>query len=279
MILGVVISFLAFDFSTSIMIRCPGGIHRFGAYPGDTIDDPAFFYDCTRTKYAVLKRCLLGAFFDTEHGKCRTLDTNHLSNEIFRNKSSPFRRSKRDVDQDMKEHIVKSGIKEESIPNLGQPIKLGALYYGAEDRMAFDENLWRDETIKKKGTITDIQKSKFKIRSTTDILERLNLFALSAKIKADFLNGKFVIGGSVEFLAEVRKSVKQISVSYFHESARQLQSIGQDMRAQDVDYPEMCRLAGREDGPTHVVSSISRGMRALFKFQKNADNERHSLIK
>ena len=279
MFLGIVISFFAFDFSTSSMIRCPGGIPRFGAYPGDTIDDPAFFYDCTRTKYAVLKRCLLGAFFDTEHGKCRTLDTNYLSSEIFRNKSSSIRRSKRDIDQDMKEHIVKSGIKEESKPSLGEPIKLGALYYGAEDRIQFDENLWRDETIKKKATITDIQKSKFKIRSTMDILERLSLFALSASIRADFLNGKFVIGGSVKFLNEGRKSVKQVSVSYFHESARQLQSIGQDMRAQDVDYPEMCRLAGREDGPTHVVSSISRGIRAVFEFQKNADNESNALIK
>ena len=149
MILGVLISFLTFGFSTSIMIRCPGGINRFGAYPGDTIDDPAFFYDCTRTKYAVLKRCLLGAFFDTEHGKCRTLDTNHLSNEIFRNKSSPFRRSKRDVDQDMKEHIVKSGIREESIPNLGQPIKLGALYYGVRSIRSFSSNFVRSIFLKR----------------------------------------------------------------------------------------------------------------------------------
>ena len=58
--------------SLSIM-QCPGGVRTFSAYPDDGIDDPAYYYDCTKTKFALLKKCKPGQFYDGPSSKCMHL--------------------------------------------------------------------------------------------------------------------------------------------------------------------------------------------------------------
>ena len=39
------------------------------------------------------------------------------------------------------------------------------------------------------------------------------------------------------------------------------------------DYPEICKDLGKEDGPTHVVTSITRGLTAALEFKKKVESD------
>ena len=273
----IFILFCATFQNISCAMKCPQGITRFSAYPEVNIKDAGYYYDCSRTAFAVLKRCRSGAFYDSELETCRMFKKGNLvSNRSFKIRSKGQKRCKRNTDNDMKEYLSKKGVKTHAKqPALGRPVKLGALYYGKEERIAFDENLWKDRTIKNNSTFINVTSSRAKIRVTQDVLDRLDLFGIKAEILLGLMRGKLEIGGSAEFLRNGRKTTKSVSVSLLYESVRYQQSISQEMRVQ-VDYAELCKEVNKEDGPTHIVSSITRGMNAVFEFQTKTDNEKNN---
>ena len=53
----------------SSVMQCPGGIRKYSAYPDD-VEDPSYYYDCTKTSIAVLKKCKAGEYYDKEKSRC-----------------------------------------------------------------------------------------------------------------------------------------------------------------------------------------------------------------
>ena len=66
------------------ILRCPSGIRTFGAYPdpNNNIIDPSFYYDCSKTKFATLKRCKNGEFYDIVTSSCIHIKKKHDSKNI-----------------------------------------------------------------------------------------------------------------------------------------------------------------------------------------------------
>ena len=69
-------------------IECISGIKRFSAYPS-VVNDPSFYYDCSNTKFAVLKRCRDVAVYDSELESCRlATNPNSISRRSYRIRST-----------------------------------------------------------------------------------------------------------------------------------------------------------------------------------------------
>ena len=95
----------------------------------------------------------------------------------------------------------------------------------------------------------------------------LNLFNIEASFKISLLEGKLVLKGAGKFLTERKKTEKDVNIAYYYESIRQIEFINQGMRMAP-DFPEICKDLGKENGPTHVVTSITRGLSAVLEFKK-----------
>ena len=158
-------------------------------------------------------------------------------------------------------------------PALGRPIKLGALYYGQTDRVAYDENLWFESTLRNNATNISNPSSNFKIRTSNNILDKMKLFnidgSFSLSLGTNTFNAK--LSGSGQYLTDNKEKELVQSVSMFYESIRDTQFIPQDLRLQ-IDYPDMCKDQGGDESPTHVVTSVTRGLNAVLEYRMNAKN-------
>ena len=95
---------------------------------------------------------------------------------------------------DMNKFLSTRAISEQlRIPALGRPIRLGAMYYGDDDRVAYDENLWRDSTLKNNASVAETPSSSFKIAESRDILQKYNLFNIQGRVKLSLLDGRIAV--------------------------------------------------------------------------------------
>ena len=159
-------------------------------------------------------------------------------------------------------------------PALGRPIKLGALYYGQTDRVAYDENLWFESTLRNNATNISNPSSNFKIRTSNNILDKMKLFNIDGSFSLSLGAGQSFtakLSGSGQYLTDNKEKELVQSVSMFYESIRDTQFIPQDLRLQ-IDYPDMCKDQGGDESPTHVVTSVTRGLNAVLEYRMNAKN-------
>ena len=159
-------------------------------------------------------------------------------------------------------------------PALGRPIKLGALYYGQTDRVAYDENLWFESTLRNNATNISNPSSNFKIRTSNNILDKMKLFNIDGSFSLSLGAGQSFtaqLSGSGQYLTDNKEKEVVQSVSMFYESIKDTQFIPQDLRLQ-IDYPDMCKDQGGDESPTHVVTSVTRGLNAVLEYRMNAKN-------
>ena len=143
-------------------------------------------------------------------------------------------------------------------PGLGRTIQLGSLYYGNEDRISLDESLWSDKTLKEKATIMNKPSSKTHLSLTQSKTDKARVFGMGLRLKVSVFFGITVIDESAKLLKESRSSLNSVSITFSYEAINRVESISQDLRSR-LDHPEICLdLIGKEDGPTHVISSITR---------------------
>lgn len=242
----------------SSVIRCPKGIRRFGAYPDTNISDPAYFYDCSRTSYAVLTRCDSNEIYDTETESCIFYNSMSMNNNGQRFRRSPTNK-------------WVGGLKETQLePTVGRHVKLGSLYLGTNEEIQFDENLWSDANIEENATKIEAKSSKTNIKITQTRNDRINMFGVSLKLSVSVLFGLVpAFDKSASYLHERKKKAKSVSVTLSYESIKSVEFINQEMRT-SLDFPNICRnINGKDnDGPTHVVTSIVRGFRAFLEIEQ-----------
>ena len=82
----------------------------------------------------------------------------------------------------------------------------------------------------------------------------------------------FKVEGAAKMLQEEKKSEKIQSVSFMYQSIREINFINQDLRM-EPDFPELCKDVGSgSSNPTHVVTSVTKGLNAVLDFQKFTDD-------
>ena len=197
MILVLAILFVILPSRSLCIIQCPEGTTKFGAYPDTNIDDPGYYYDCSRTEYAILKKCNKGDYFDIEKSKClkdfpdssRVVDGKDSEGANNPSKPQGDITSSTLITAEEKEQFLKRRGTDEKMnqPALGRAIKLGAMVYEQDDRIAYDENLWTDKSIEQNKTVLEAKSSNFRIRLINDALDRLDLFNIEAQLRVSLL--------------------------------------------------------------------------------------------
>ena len=223
------------------LIHCPTGSTRFAAYPKSN-EDHTYFYDCSTTSYALLKKCKPYQIFDITKQDCKF--TPAISKKL---------RSVRNKRQDTGDGEGNSLVDDMELePALGREIQLGSLYYGMEDRIDKSANLWKTETIKKNATIIKKPSSRTNFAITQTIKERVNLFSVNLRAKLLLITIDSSVG------REKRTVAKSASVTFVYDAISSAESISQDLRSK-LDFPDICLdIHGRDNPPTHVVSTVIR---------------------
>ena len=151
------------------------------------------------------------------------------------------------------------GVDFERLPSLGRIISLGSVYYAADQRLAFDEALWKTDTIQTKSTKQQITYSTSKVKLINNYHDKFSLFNINAAVEVGLLGGLITITGSAGYLRH-DKTLREKSKLYMtYKSITETEYISQDMR-KSIDFDEVCDLMYDKQNPaTHVVSSITRG--------------------
>ena len=103
-------------------------------------------------------------------------------------------------------------------------------------------------------------------------LERLNNLDISASLKLSFMGGLVGVEGSANYLDQRVKKENSVSASIVYSATNKRESTTQDMRINADFANEICDKIGKENGPTHVVTSITRGFRGILTFTKTTSD-------
>ena len=143
-------------------------------------------------------------------------------------------------------------------PTLGRTVQLGALYYGKEDRVSVIENLWNAQNLKENATILMKPSSKTQLSITQTTKEKVRLFGMGLSLRVSIFFGIVMMDETATYLSEKRSKSNSASVSFSYEAITSTESISQDLRSR-LDFPSICLdIIGRDNAPTHVVTSITR---------------------
>ena len=164
--------------------------------------------------------------------------------------------------------IPSKNVNFERQPSLGRIVNLGSVYYGANERLTFDEALWKLSTIQTKSTKQDISYSTSKLKYFQSLADRFELFDVSAKVTLGIMSGLITISGGVGYLRDDKTHNEQSKIALTYKSITSTEYISQDMR-NSLDFEEVCEsMYDKENPATHIVSSITRG------FQGNSNYNR-----
>ena len=158
-------------------------------------------------------------------------------------------------------------------PALGRPAMLGCLYYGSRDYISPTKCFWDSSSLEDIAIYNSSHRSG-KVSINTNTLERLSNLDVEGGLSLSFFGGLIKVSGSAEYLRQKRLTTNSISVSYFYTYLSSIESLTQKI-IQKKDYPFLCNEVGKPEGPTHVVSSITRGGRAIFSFSHETKHQSH----
>ena len=180
---------------------------------------------------------------------------NKIKNDPRMVENSGLRKKRSDVGQNKATQNLEETKPE---PALGRPIQLGSLYYAKEDRVSITENLWSTETLRSKATRVKKPSSKTQLSLTQTTNDRIKSFGMGLRLKVTVAFGFVVVDKASKSLNEKRSKHKSVSMTYSYEAINSVESISQDLRSK-LDHPDICLdILGKDDGPTHVITSVTR---------------------
>lgn len=214
---------------------------------------PDWFYNCTEGKdVADLVQCPSGDHYDRGVEGC-TL-------------SSGLRGKERLGPGDSGSHI---NILEE--PVVGQPVFLGDLYDARQDLVLNGFSFWNEETLEKGKRVQTKTYSNTKFHAQQDDVDEFSRFDGSASLKLSLAGGLINIEGSAKYLIDRKDTKKSVSFNLEYEATTRVESLPNSLRYKK-DFSKVCLRAtegaAKNNGPTHVISSILYGMRAIMVFSK-----------
>ena len=160
-----------------------------------------------------------------------------------------------DVKKTSNEIITQAGV--------GRIIGLGCLYYGSSDRVSTTKCFWKQTSLA--GVFIDRSSNRHgEVHVNSDTMERLKNFDISAGLSLSILGGMISLSGSAKYLKETRETENTVSLSYFYNYVSRSESLTQEIISKK-DWPHLCKEVDK--GATHVVSSITRGQKAIFTFK------------
>ena len=152
---------------------------------------------------------------------------------------------------------------------LGRIVSLGTLYDARQNNIWNGFSMWSEQEIKDNIILQTQPYSKTRFFTERNFRDRAALFNLDAELKLSFLSGLIEVKGSAHYLRDSRETNEKVRVNMDYYAITDSETIPHSL---PVTYPEYCEYVGKEDGPTHVISSVTHGMRAVFVFERTTSN-------
>ena len=235
-----------------VKIWCPADVRAFAGYPSKDCPTPSHYYKCI-DQQAFVDVCNHSESYDPILNGCSHGGHKKRKGRRLWEKSSVSPEA--NLDQDA----------------LGREVHLGNIFYGTLDKISTDENMWSEKNLEKRR-IQNFETQYQKVKLSTYQLERLNNLDISANLKLSFMGGLVSVDGSAKYLDKRARNENSVSASIVFKATNARESTTQDMRLNADFANEICENVGKENGPTHVVNSITRGFRGILTFTKSTND-------
>eukprot|EP00116_Pleurobrachia_bachei_P003867 sb/3464129/ len=227
------------------VIVCLPGIKTFAA---DASYGDRSYWQCGADGKATLKTCPEGQLYHRRSGRCRTVAKTHPGLLKRATGTSP--------DLEVLE-LENTNSNSET---------LGAIYNARTGRFVTGRNLWGAEVTDANMISQPLVYSNLETYQEQDIDDRVYHLGVKANMALSLLSGMIAVSGTAEYLRNEQVKSEAAAVVMKYTSTRVSETMP---LTTPITHKGICEMAAEEGGPTHVVSSLTRGLRAFLKFKKS----------
>lgn len=160
---------------------------------------------------------------------------------------------------------VINSIKQFDQPRLGRTLHLGDMYNAKTGAITAGLSLWDEDTIKNNKILQRIPSTRIEALVEKDFLDQANVFKLDATVQMDFLAGLISVSGSANYLKDEKTTNNKVRVTGFVDNVNRTETLPVGKMASLVKYNRFC---SEFLDVTHVISSVTYGLKAVFNFEK-----------
>ena len=174
----------------------------------------------------------------------------------------PFLMKREETDKKYKEVI--------QVEATGEIVNIGSLYNIRNSKMYTAGNMFKKADLESKVKEVKCESSKFEVAQEHDVSKRAYLLSIDASLKLEFLNGLISVGGSANYLRDEVTNSDIARVVMSLSSTNKCKTIPITTPAND----DVCELVkkSKTSGPTHVVTSLTTGLRSYFLYQRQTSS-------
>jgi len=152
-------------------------------------------------------------------------------------------------------------------PALGRNFKLGDFYDARKDLPLSGYSFWHEDVIRENKEMEHKYYSNTRFFAENEANDRIAHFQIDANLKLSFLGGLIDVDGSAHYLRDQKETEKHIRFNMEYDATTRIESMPMSLR-NNKTYVDICGEIGSDDGPTHVVTSVEYGMKAVFVYER-----------
>merc|ERR1711892_353479 len=218
-------------------LKCIKGVNKFAASKGRD-----YFYECSNPgEIPILNQCPAGQIYDRKLEKCQQRN---------------LKKEGGDANMDIRFE-----------PALGRQFRLGDFYDARRDLPLNGYSFWHEDVITENSQMDHKYYSNTRFFAENTENDRIAHFQIDASLKLSFLGGLIDVDGSAHYLRDQKETEKHIRFNMEYDATTKTQSMPMRLR-NNKTYVHICGEIGSDNGPTHVVTSVEDGMKAVFVYER-----------
>ena len=209
---------------------------------------PRHYYSCNGVgTVAELKECAQDQIYDSRSGLC-------IAGEV----KSDGRIVKRSEQKEELKVIEREA--------LGETISVGSMYDARKSLVQNGASFWNKATLDTEVNTMDTVYSNVDVFMENNINERSYALSVDASLKLEFLGGLISVGGSAHYLRDETSSSDVARVTMNYKSTKKTKTLPIKT---PKDHTDLCNKISSTTGPTHVVTSVTYGLRSYLLFERD----------
>ena len=152
---------------------------------------------------------------------------------------------------------------------LGEIVSIGNFFDARKSIMMNGASFWSIEDLQTYVKTSDSKYSNVEVDADNNIYDKIYKLGVDASLNLEVMNGLVKVDGSASYLRDEKDNddVTRATLSYL--ATTKTETLPEHYLK---TFPEQCEKISDTTGPTHVVSSITYGMRAHFIFDATSNN-------
>ena len=149
---------------------------------------------------------------------------------------------------------------------LGETVSVGTLYDARKSLVQNGASFWTAATLEQEVNVVDTVYSNVDVYMENNINERSYALNVDASLKLEFLGGLISVGGSAHYLRDETSSSDVARVTMNYKSTKKTKTLPVKT---PKDFVKLCGKIDSSSGPTHVITSVTYGLRSYLLFEKD----------